>query len=90
MWLNLGERLFWVQEVAGSNPAVPTMESLCYSCKFCRVVRGARSEFLLCGRHKTDADFPRYPRLPVLQCAGHIDIEEDNDDTCNDDGLGDR
>jgi hypothetical protein len=25
----------------------------------------------MCGRAKTDADFPKYPRLPVVACAGY-------------------
>jgi hypothetical protein len=24
----------------------------------------------MCERSKTDPDFPRYPRLPVLSCSG--------------------
>jgi hypothetical protein len=39
-----------------------------------RVVRSARgSEFLRCARSDTDQSFPRYPRLPVLACAGFED-----------------
>jgi hypothetical protein len=29
------------------------------------------SVFYLCGRSATDASFPKYPRLPVLQCRGY-------------------
>ena len=32
--------------------------------------RGART-FSLCERSKTDPAFPRYPRLPVIECAGY-------------------
>jgi hypothetical protein len=31
--------------------------------------RGSR--FSLCERSKTDPAFPRYPRLPVLECRGY-------------------
>jgi hypothetical protein len=29
------------------------------------------SVFTLCRRSREDAAYPRYPRLPVLECAGH-------------------
>jgi hypothetical protein len=45
---------------------------LCDSCKHQRVVRNTRgSTFSLCDRSKTDARFPKYPRLPVRRCAGY-------------------
>jgi hypothetical protein len=45
---------------------------LCDSCRHQRVVRNTRgSTFSLCERSKTDPAFPRYPRLPVVECAGH-------------------
>jgi hypothetical protein len=28
------------------------------------------SRFVLCERSKTDPDYARYPRLPMLKCAG--------------------
>jgi hypothetical protein len=44
---------------------------LCGACRHRRVVTSARgSRFLLCERSKTDPAFPKYPRLPVLRCAG--------------------
>jgi hypothetical protein len=42
----------------------------CAGCAHRRVVRGARSEFLQCGLAAVDPSYPRYPRLPVLICAG--------------------
>jgi hypothetical protein len=33
------------------------------------------SIFYLCERSATDASYPKYPRLPVLQCAGYEPIE---------------
>jgi hypothetical protein len=36
-----------------------------------RVVDNTRgSSFSLCQRHKTDPRFPKYPRLPVVECRG--------------------
>jgi len=36
------------------------------------LVRNTRgSSFSLCERSRTDPAYPRYPRLPVKQCAGH-------------------
>lgn len=35
------------------------------------------STFYLCERFATDANFPKYPRLPVLQCAGYQRLSAD-------------
>ncbi len=44
---------------------------LCDSCRHQRIVRNTRgSSFSLCERSRTDAAFPRYPRLPVRACSG--------------------
>jgi len=44
---------------------------LCDSCRHQRVVRNTRgSAFSLCARFKTDPSFPKYPRVPVLECPG--------------------
>jgi hypothetical protein len=44
---------------------------LCGSCRHQRVVGNTRgSRFSLCERSKTDPSFPKYPRLPVLECRG--------------------
>lgn len=48
------------------------MRGLCADCAHARVVRNDRgSEFLRCARADHDRRFPRYPRLPVLDCAGY-------------------
>ena len=45
---------------------------LCDSCLHQRLIRNTRgSEFSLCERSRTDPAYPRYPRLPVTECAGH-------------------
>jgi hypothetical protein len=51
-------------------------EGLCPSCRHVRVITNDRgSRFLFCERSRTDPSYPRYPRLPVLACAGY---ERDN------------
>jgi hypothetical protein len=53
---------------------MPASESvgLCLSCRWVRTVTNRRgSTFFRCGRADSDPSFPRYPPLPVLQCAGY-------------------
>ena len=45
---------------------------LCNTCVWARSVANRRgSAFLLCGRHRLDSRFPKYPPLPVSSCAGY-------------------
>jgi hypothetical protein len=46
---------------------------LCDACRHQQLIRNTRgSVFSLCRLSRTDPDeFPRYPRLPVAQCAGY-------------------
>jgi hypothetical protein len=45
---------------------------LCDSCTHQRLVSTTRgSTFSLCERSRTDAAYPKYPRMPVLACRGH-------------------
>jgi hypothetical protein len=45
---------------------------LCASCLHRQEVRNTRgSVFSLCLRSREDDAYPRYPRLPVLECKGH-------------------
>jgi hypothetical protein len=45
---------------------------LCADCKHARRIESARgSEFFFCGLSVTDANFPKYPRLPVMDCSGY-------------------
>jgi hypothetical protein len=60
------------------QPRTPSVSSqqadagLCDSCTHQRIVKNTRgSVFSLCQRSRTDPDYPRYPRLPVLACRGH-------------------
>ena len=44
---------------------------LCRSCLFVRLVQtGHGSTFYLCRKSEKDPAYVRYPRLPVLRCAG--------------------
>ena len=45
---------------------------LCDACRHQQLVSNTRgSSFSLCERSKTDAAFPKYPRLPVRACPGY-------------------
>ena len=45
---------------------------LCDSCRHQKIIRSGRgSVFSMCERHKSDERFPKYPRLPVRECAGY-------------------
>ena len=46
---------------------------LCDSCAHQKVIRNTRgSTFSMCMRHRTEpARYPKYPPLPVRECAGH-------------------
>jgi len=46
---------------------------LCATCVHARIVRSARdSVFVRCGLSDDDPQFPRYPHLPVVRCAGYV------------------
>jgi hypothetical protein len=45
---------------------------LCDSCVHQRVIRNTRgSSFSMCERSKTEPRYPKYPRVPVLECRGY-------------------
>jgi hypothetical protein len=49
---------------------------LCGLCVHARVVEsGKGSRFYLCRLFAVDPRFPKYPRLPVLECSGFERIE---------------
>jgi len=43
---------------------------LCARCRYSRNVQGRRSLFWFCERSRTDPQFVKYPRLPVVECPG--------------------
>ncbi|HSZ13438.1 MAG TPA: hypothetical protein VK790_05330 [Solirubrobacteraceae bacterium] len=45
---------------------------LCETCAHQQLVRNTRgSTFSLCRRSREDPAYPRYPRVPVLECPGY-------------------
>ena len=59
-------------EVEARRAAEATRFGLCNDCLHQRLVRSGRgSVFTMCLLAKTDPAFPKYPRVPVLECAGH-------------------
>jgi hypothetical protein len=51
---------------------------LCDSCRQQQLVPNRRgSTFSLCRRSRTEPDYPKYPRLPVLSCRGYEPIARD-------------
>lgn len=45
---------------------------LCFDCLHAQKIESARgSLFYRCQRSDTDPSFPKYPRLPVIQCRGY-------------------
>jgi hypothetical protein len=45
---------------------------LCLNCQYMKKIQSDRgSTFFLCQRSATDPRFPKYPRLPVIQCTGY-------------------
>jgi hypothetical protein len=52
----------------GANPRL----GLCAACLHARLIESAKgSQFLLCQLSQSDPAFPKYPRLPILACAGY-------------------
>ena len=50
----------------------PAGAGLCDACLHARVITSDRaSVFVMCARAATDAQFPKYPQLPVTSCRGH-------------------
>lgn len=48
-----------------------TLVGLCTTCAHVKVIDTRKgSRFYLCTLSEVDARFPKYPRLPVLACAG--------------------
>ncbi|HEY2283587.1 MAG TPA: hypothetical protein VGH60_08575 [Solirubrobacteraceae bacterium] len=53
---------------------------LCDTCEHQVEVPNTRgSVFSLCARSRTDPAYPRYPRLPVLECDGYATRRESSD-----------
>jgi hypothetical protein len=60
------------QEKQEKKESPRTGVGLCADCRFRRLIESHRgSTFYLCERSTTDRSFAKYPRLPVLRCAGY-------------------
>lgn len=59
--------------MTSKNQAMEHSEvGLCADCRFMRSMKSDRgSTFYLCTLSASDTSFPKYPRLPVLQCRGY-------------------
>ena len=57
----------------------PPRVGLCVRCAWRRDVVTATSRFVLCTRAFDDPAYPKYPRLPVLQCAGYVEVPPDGE-----------
>jgi hypothetical protein len=69
--------------VSGGRPD----NGLCDSCRHQRLIRNTRgSVFSLCERSRTDPDYPRYPRVPVLTCPGFEPAQPDAEPAPSDPG----
>lgn len=56
----------------------PADPGLCAQCQHGRQVRSAKgSVFVLCEKSRDDETYPRYPRIPVRQCAGHRPVKRE-------------
>jgi hypothetical protein len=61
--------------MADANEAERLLEraGLCADCMHARRIESNRgSSFLLCELSKSDPQFVKYPRLPVLSCSGYF------------------
>jgi hypothetical protein len=51
----------------------PSRVGLCADCRYAQQIESSRgSMFYLCERSAGDQTLPKYPRLPVVQCSGHL------------------
>ena len=61
------------RQETGTDAAARQAAGLCATCVHAvRVTSSRGSEFWQCGLSAVDARFPKYPRLPVLQCSGYL------------------
>jgi len=64
--------ILWVME---STDIEALRVGLCASCEFVqRIVSAKGSTFFLCQKSFSDPAFPKYPRVPVVRCAGYVAV----------------
>jgi hypothetical protein len=50
---------------------IPESAGLCSQCRHARLIVSDKGHaFIRCGRSDSEPSYDRYPRLPVLECAG--------------------
>lgn len=68
------------QLVRFMRPRDPSF-GLCGSCRYRREVIGRLgATYLLCRRSESDSNYPKYPRLPLLRCAGYEEGEGEGEE----------
>ena len=66
------------EPVSGRTPG--PRAGLCGTCQHSRRIETAHgSVFRLCERSRTDPNYPRYPALPVVRCAGFAPVVQEPD-----------
>jgi len=61
-----------VSTIPGDRDTARVRFGLCDTCVHQQIVRNTRgSVFSLCRRSRDEPEFPRYPRVPVLECRGY-------------------
>jgi hypothetical protein len=65
----------WKAKIGARNMPVTNEAGLCETCRHMRqIVSDRGSVFYLCQLSTTDPRFPKYPRIPVMACAGFVPI----------------
>ena len=66
------DRLGYHDAHAGTTKPMsgPDAVGLCARCRHARTVVTRTSTYWMCELSKSDPRFPKYPRLPVLECEG--------------------
>jgi hypothetical protein len=64
--------LSWFTIMSSENKTIHSSPGLCAHCRHSRRIESDRgSIFFMCKLSFEDARFAKYPRLPVLACAGY-------------------
>ncbi len=54
-------------------PPLTRPAGLCETCEhMSSIVSDRGSQFIRCNLAEVDPSFPKYPRLPVMQCTGYL------------------
>ena len=66
-------RLSYAFDVDKEPTGNTNLAGLCADCQHMRLIQSDRgSTFYMCLKSLNDSNFPKYPRLPVMQCAGYL------------------